>query len=182
MSTLGLKQHTHFCSDTYSLNSAPWNRLTLSDILDRESTLLGQTMYRRSEWRATCACMCSIYLEELCRDVVSRPRPGFTMPLFASTLSHAHHAVWTLYQKGAQDDLEKVQKCAARWICAKWDKANYCLWGMLFWFSLGHSTSETTPANMLSGLQNLNCLRFDLLPGLIDLHCIVQVPEIGFPF
>ena len=34
--------------------------------------------------------------------------------------------VWTLYQKGTQDDLEKVQKCAARWICAKWDKANYC--------------------------------------------------------
>ena len=25
--------------------------------------------------------------------------------------------VWTPYQKGAQDDLEKVQKCAARWIC-----------------------------------------------------------------
>ena len=24
--------------------------------------------------------------------------------------------VWTPYQKGAQDDLEKVQKCAARWI------------------------------------------------------------------
>ena len=34
--------------------------------------------------------------------------------------------VWTPYQKGAQDDLEKVQKCAARWICAKWDKVNYC--------------------------------------------------------
>ena len=32
--------------------------------------------------------------------------------------------VWAPYQKGAQDDLEKVQKCAARWICAKWD--NYC--------------------------------------------------------
>ena len=33
---------------------------------------------------------------------------------------------WT-HQKGAQDDLEKVEKCAARWICAKWDKANYNL-------------------------------------------------------
>ena len=27
--------------------------------------------------------------------------------------------VWTPYEKGAQDDLEKVQKCAARWICTK---------------------------------------------------------------
>ena len=26
---------------------------------------------------------------------------------------------WTPYQKGARDDLEKVQKCAAKWICAK---------------------------------------------------------------
>ena len=47
--------------------------------------------------------------------------------------------VWTSYQKGAQDDLEKVQKCAARWICAKWDKANYC-WTII---------------------NNLDCLRFD---------------------
>ena len=34
--------------------------------------------------------------------------------------------VWSPYQKGARDDLEKVQKCATKWICAKWDKANYC--------------------------------------------------------
>ena len=27
--------------------------------------------------------------------------------------------VWTPYQRSAQDDLEKVQKCGARWICAK---------------------------------------------------------------
>ncbi len=34
--------------------------------------------------------------------------------------------VWTPYQKGAQDDLEKVQRYAARGICARWDKENYC--------------------------------------------------------
>ena len=34
--------------------------------------------------------------------------------------------VWTPYQRGVLDDLEKVQKSAARWICAKWDNANYC--------------------------------------------------------
>ena len=34
--------------------------------------------------------------------------------------------VWTPYQRGALDDLEKVQNSAARWICAQWDNANYC--------------------------------------------------------
>jgi len=34
--------------------------------------------------------------------------------------------VWTPYQRGALDDLEKVQNSVARWICAKWDNANYC--------------------------------------------------------
>ncbi len=33
--------------------------------------------------------------------------------------------VWAPYQKGAQDELEKVQKRAARWICARWDKTNH---------------------------------------------------------
>ena len=57
--------------------------------------------------------------------------------------------VWTPYQKGAQDDLEKVQKCAAKLLI----------------------TSTVYGSTIIFVLMNL-------LPGLIDLHCIVQVLEL----
>ena len=65
--------------------------LTLSDILGWQSTpnSLGQTTYQRSEWRQH---LCWIYLEELCRDVVSRPRPGLTLLLFVPISRHAHQS------------------------------------------------------------------------------------------
>ena len=78
-----------------------------------------------------------------------RPRPGLTLSLswgvrINTKLTWKHHVlakarayivlvclhvetcspVWAPYQKGAHDDLEKVQKCAARWIRVKW--GNYC--------------------------------------------------------
>ena len=34
----------------------------------------------------------SLALEELCRDVVSRPRPELTLPLYVPTLRHAHQS------------------------------------------------------------------------------------------
>ena len=50
---------------------------------------------------------------------------------------------------------------------------------MPFCFKLGHSASETSPANMSTvyGLTIIFVLT-DLLPGPVDLHCVVQVPEL----
>ena len=33
--------------------------------------------------------------------------------------------VWSPHQSGTQEELEKVQRSAARWIRAKWDKVNH---------------------------------------------------------
>ena len=65
--------------------------------------------------------------------------------------------VWSPYQKGAQDALEKVQRCAARWICAKWDKANHC-WDKTYEDCRSHlnwpSAAKAFSALLLSSLQD----------------------------
>ena len=76
--------------------------------------------------------------------------------------------VWTPYQKGAQDVLEKVQRCAARWICARWDKVNFC-WSKTSEECLSHLNWVTVRQRhlLLSCCQafkiinNLDCIRFD---------------------
>ena len=67
-----------------------------------------------------------------------------------------------------QDDLEKVQKCAARWICAKWDKANYC-WTKTYeecrsdlnWATVHQRHLLLTCCQAYKIINNLDCLQFD---------------------
>ena len=62
--------------------------------------------------------------------------------------------VWTPYQKGAQDDLEKVQRRATRWICIKVGQGESLLVqnirGMPVPAKMAHCAAKTPAALMLS--------------------------------
>ena len=76
--------------------------------------------------------------------------------------------VWTPYQKGAQDDPEKVQRCAARWICARWDRENYC-WSKtyeecrshLHWATVQQRHLMLACCQAFKIINKLDCLQFD---------------------
>ena len=84
--------------------------------------------------------------------------------------------VWTPYQRGAQDDLEKVKKCAPRWICVKWD--NYC-WSKTYeechsdltWATVHHRHLLL----MACKINNIDCLQFEdyFCAILIDLYTVL---------
>ena len=121
---------------------------------------LGQTMYRRSEWRQH---VCWIYWEELCRDVVSRPRQGLhclVRPHLETSLDNLSERCPGWSREGAE--------CAARWICAKLDKANYC-WTKTYeeccsdlnWATVHQRHLLLTWCQAYKIITNLDCLRFD---------------------
>ena len=76
--------------------------------------------------------------------------------------------VWTPYQKGAQDDLEKVQRRAARWICTKWDKVSHC-WSKTYeecrsqlrWPTVQQRHQLLSCCQTFKITHNLDCLNFD---------------------
>lgn len=72
------------------------------------------------------------------------------------------------YQKGGQDVLKRVQRCAARWICAKWDKVNY-RWtktyeecqSHLHWATVRQRHLLLSCCQAFKIINNVDCLRFD---------------------
>ena len=75
--------------------------------------------------------------------------------------------VWSPYQKGAQDDLEKVQKRAARWICARWDRTNH-QWSKSYeecrsrlkWATVQQRHMLLSCCQAFKVIHNLDCLDF----------------------
>ena len=72
--------------------------------------------------------------------------------------------VWT----PAQDDLEKVQRRAARWICVKWDKVRRCwsktyeeCWTQLRWPTVQQRIQLLSCCQTFKIIHNLDCLNFD---------------------
>ena len=58
--------------------------------------------------------------------------------------------VWSPYDKVSCDSIEKVQKRAARWICAKWDKDS---------FQWSHSYDDC--CQLYKTVNHLDCLAFE---------------------
>jgi len=85
--------------------------------------------------------------------------------------------VWTPYQKGALDDLEGVQRRAARWICSKWDKVSRC-WSKTYeecrsqlrWPTVQQRHQLLSCCQTFKIIHNLDCLNFD------DYLCFNQSP------
>ena len=81
---------------------------------------------------------------------------------------HAHPSGHLIRKVPMQDDLEKVQKCAARWICVKWDKANHC-WTKTYeecssdlnWATVHQRHLLLTCCQGYKIINKLNCLQFD---------------------
>ena len=119
----------------------PWNELTLSDIL-------GVRINTKLTWKHHVSAKAKAYIVLVClHHVTCSP-------------------VWTPYQRGALDDLEKVQKCAARWICAKW--SNYC-WSKTYeechsninWATVHQRHLLLTCCKACKIVNNIDCLWFE---------------------
>ena len=86
-----------------------------------------------------------------------RLRHEITLPLSVPILKRA--PVWTPYQKGAQDDLEKVKRRAARWICVKWDKVRRC-WSKTY-EECAAKHQLLSCCQTFKIIHNLDCLNFN---------------------
>ena len=75
--------------------------------------------------------------------------------------------VWSLHLKKDVTALEKVQKRAARWICAKWDRATF-KWNKSYedccnelnWVTLERRRDILTCCQVYKIVNNLDCIRF----------------------
>ena len=76
--------------------------------------------------------------------------------------------VWSPHQKGVKDELENVQKRAARWICAKWDRSTFC-WSKSYedcrrelkWQTLQQRRHMLSCCQVYKITKQLDCLDFD---------------------